>query len=179
MIRRLLFLTFAALLLAAPSWATNAAPTAYGPGGPLPAPSANTVACSDAVGWATCPVVRQLHFNISGAPIASMVLPVSSPDGIKFNANFASSTGVPAAFGSCNSAPAETDTWTVSCMVSSVWTQIGTIALTTSCSQAGAGVTFATTSGTAKTCDTPSRIEVVAPVTVSGTNESFTLVGHF
>lgn len=121
----------------------------------------------------TTTLIKPITFPISGTPTSSMLIPGQLATQTKFNADFASSTGIAAAAASCGTNPAETDTWTAKCTVSSSLTTIGTVALSSSCV-----ATFATTSHLAITCDAGGRIELDAPATVSGANIAIMLVGH-
>lgn len=138
--------------------------------------------CTDGLGnYVVCTNTTGVPFGWSGTPGSGTVLPQSIKGPLSFNADFASSTGVEASNASCGTSPGSTATWNISCGVSGTWTQIGTVALGTTCVQtsghSGTGVTFATTSHTSKTCDS-GRLEAVAADANNGANPVILLVGH-
>jgi hypothetical protein len=122
-----------------------------------------------------------VSFGFSGTPTSGQPLGNSVPAATKFNADFVASTGVAASNASCATSPGSTATWNISCGVAGVWTQIGTVVLGTTCTNTsgstGTGVTFATTSHTAKTCDA-GRIEADAADANNGGSPVILLVGH-
>jgi hypothetical protein len=85
------------------------------------------------------------------------------PQTLTFSANFAGSPP-----SSCGSNPNESDTYTVKIAGSA----IGTVTISTSCV-----ATFATAGGSPEVCLPGQRIELVKPITVSGTNIAITIVG--
>jgi hypothetical protein len=100
------------------------------------------------------------------------------PYALKFNADFASSTGIAAAGGGCGTAPLESDTYTISCVRSAATVQIGTVVFATNCDTLQAHPpTFATTSHAAQNCDA-GIYTLTSPTPATGLNISATLVGQ-
>jgi hypothetical protein len=134
-------------------------------------------------------VTDGLHHYITGTlstPVPfSINLPANAtsyeqyyPYALKFNADFASSTGVAASGGGCGTAPLESDTYTISCVRSAATVQIGTAAFATNCDtlQAHPPV-LATTSHAAQSCDA-GVYTITSPTPATGLNISLTLVGQ-
>jgi hypothetical protein len=122
-------------------------------------------------------MIYPVPFQISGTPSSSMTFQIYIPWALNFNANFASSTGVPAAGGGCTTAPSEPDDWQINCPVSGTLIHIGDLTFPTNCGTTTNPPTFTTVSGTAKSCGA-GFYQFTAPATVSGANLAATLPGH-
>jgi hypothetical protein len=127
--------------------------------------------------YVTATLTTPLPFTI-GLPANATSYELYYPYALKFNADFASSTGIAASGGGCGTSPSETDTYTISCVKTGATVQIGTVALATNCDTLQAHPpTFATTSHTAKSCDA-GVYTLTSPSPATGLNISLTLVGQ-